>query len=44
MKENEYFESRAKEAKAERQPSKEHKQPAVMKDPKSGKPIYREQL
>lgn len=45
MKENEsYVKAKVEEEKGRQQPSKQHEQPIVVQEPKSGKSIYREQL
>lgn len=38
-----YVKARVEEARGKAQPSKQHEQPIVVKDPKSQQPIYREQ-
>ncbi len=43
MKQENYLKARAEERKAEKQPSKQHTQPLVQKEPKSGRPIYRKE-
>lgn len=43
MTQQEYLRARVEERKAEKQPSKQHKQPLVQTDPGSGKPIYRKE-
>lgn len=43
MEQKEYLRARKEELKAQSQPSKKHDQPAVIVEPKTKKPIYREQ-
>lgn len=43
MKQEEYVKARIEEAKGKKQPSKDHKQPIVIKEPQTGKTIYREE-
>lgn len=38
-----YVKARVEEARGKAQPSRQHEQPIVVKDPKSNRPIYREQ-
>lgn len=43
MTEQEYLKAKVEERRAEKQPSKQHKQPLVMQEQESGKPIYRKE-
>lgn len=43
MEQKEYVAARVEERRAETRPSKQHEQPIVVKTPKDGKPIYREE-
>ncbi len=43
MTQQEYLKARVEERRAERQPSRQHEQPLVVKEPESGKPIYRKE-
>ena len=44
MEQKEYLKAKVEERKAQWQPSKQHKQPAVIGEPETKKPLYREQL
>lgn len=43
MNQENYLKARVAERTAEKQPSKEHQQPIVKREPETGKPIYREE-